>query len=142
MPSLESRRMPRILIPVLTLLMLAACASGPSDRDRTRMMDRWEVLLRWNEFDPLLDFIHPEYLAEYTDAESDLDRLGQFRITEYRVRRVNLSPDGGSAERLVRLRMYHTGSSRERVIDHRELWRYDDDLEAWLLHSALPDPTE
>jgi len=134
--------MSRALVIALTLLILAACASSPSSSERTQMMDRWEVLVRWNQFDALLDFIHPEYLAEHPDIESDLERLNQFRVTEYRVRRVTLAPDGESAERLVRLRMYDQGSARERVIDHRELWRYDDDLEAWMLHSGLPDPSE
>jgi hypothetical protein len=134
--------MTRPILIALALLMLAACASGSSNRERSQMMDRWEVLVRWNEFDALLDFIHPEYLAEYPVAERDLERLNQFRVTEYRIRRVTLAPDGESAERLVRLRMYHKGSSRERVVDHRELWRYDEDLEAWLLHSGLPDPSD
>lgn len=134
--------MPRAFLIALTLLVLAACASSPSNRERTEMMERWEVLVRWNQFDALIDFIHPEYLAEHPDVESDLDQLNQFRVTEYRVRRVTLAPDGESAERIARIRMYHQSSSRERVIDHRELWRYDEDLQAWLLHSGLPDPSD
>ena len=132
--------MPRALVIALTLLILAACASSPSNRERTQMMERWEVLVRWNEFDALLDFIHPDYLAEHPVTERELDRLNQFRVTEYRARQVVLAPDGASAERLARIRMYHKGSSRERVVDHREVWRYDDDLQAWMLHSGLPDP--
>ena len=125
---------------LLCLLLAAACGTSSSARERQQAMDRWEVLVRWNQFDNLIDFIHPDYLAENPVTNLDIDRLNQFRVTEYRVRQVLVSPDSDEIERLARIRLYHVHSGRERVVDYREIWRLDDDLGVWLLHSGLPDP--
>ncbi|AKS41301.1 hypothetical protein [Wenzhouxiangella marina] len=126
---------------LLALLALAACSSNSQQRERDDAIMRWESTLRWSEqYDGLLDFIHPEWLAEHPISTLDIDRLGQFRVTEYRVRQVIASPDGLGLDRRVQLRLYHVHTSRERVIDHREVWRYDEERERWLLHSGIPDP--
>jgi hypothetical protein len=133
-----------IRFPVLLVIvvMLTACAGGNAERDRAETMDSWESLVRWSEYDGLVDFIHPEYLAQHPIRALEVDRLRQFRVTEYRVRRVMAEADGLGLERTVAIRLYHIHTARERVIDHREVWRYDEDLESWLLHSGLPDPRE
>jgi hypothetical protein len=48
--------------------------------------------VRWSEFDALVDMIHPDWLAENPVHPVDLDRLHQFRTTEYRVRQVLVDP--------------------------------------------------
>ncbi len=128
------------LVVLSSLVLLVACGTGQRHDDRQDAMDRWEALVRWSEFDALVDMIHPDWLAENPIHPVDIDRLHQFRVTEYRVRQVLADPDGMGFERLIRIRMYHVHSARERVVDHREVWRYDEDLERWLLHSGLPDP--
>lgn len=123
------------------MTLLAGCATGPSNQEQRERFQAWENVVRWSEHkDPLLDFIHPEWLAANPIPALDIDRFEQFRVTEYRVRQVIASPDGLEVERLVQLRLYHIHTALERVIDHRELWRYDEDQEIWLLHSGIPDP--
>ncbi len=129
-----------VLVIVSSLLLLVACGTAQQHEERQDTMDRWEALVRWSEFEALVDMIHPEWLADNPIHPVDLDRLEQFRVTEYRVRQVLADPDGKGFERVVRIRMYHVHSARERVVDHREIWRYDEDLDRWLLHSGLPDP--
>lgn len=133
--------MQRALIVILTLLILAGCASNNKlTRERQEAMDAWEQRVRWSAYQTLVDFIHPDYLAENPVSQLDVDRLEQFRTSEYRLRQVMLEPEGSGVERLVRIRLHHLHTARERVIDHREVWRYDEEREAWLLHSGLPDP--
>ena len=132
--------MPRIITVIALVVLAVACGANPSQREREQAMDRWEVLVRWGEFEALVDFMHPEWLAENPISEDDLERLQQFRVTRYRVRQVLAEPDGQAVERVARLHLYETTTARERVIDHREIWRYDDDIGRWLLHSGLPDP--
>ena len=130
-----------LLISLLALTTLAGCGSGPPERERQERIQAWESMVRWAEHkDGLLDFIHPEWLAENPISMLDVDRLQQFRVTEYRVRQVIASPDGMELDRRVQLRLYHIHTARERVIDHREIWRYDEDMEVWMLHSGIPDP--
>ncbi len=126
---------------VSAALALTACGGGQMERERQEMLDRWEVLVRWNHFESLIDFIHPDWLAENPVTELDIRRLEQFRVTEFRPRQVTVDPDGMGVRRAVRIRMYHVHTQRERVIDHVEQWRYHEDMDAWLLHSGLPDPS-
>ncbi len=129
-----------VLVILSSMVLLIACGTGQRHDDRQDAMERWEALVRWNEFDALVDMIHPEWLAENPIHPVDIDRLHQFRVTEYRTRQMLVDPDGLGFERVVRIRMYHVHSARERVVDYREVWRYDEDFERWLLHSGLPDP--
>jgi hypothetical protein len=124
----------------ITALFLTACAGGSVQNERADALLAWENLVRWSEYDALIDFLHPDYLAAYPVTALDIERLHQFRVTEYRVRQVVAEPDGLALERRVRIRLYHVHSARERVVDHREVWRYDGELKGWLLHSGLPDP--
>lgn len=121
-------------------MLAVACGTGQKQLEQRQATDRWEALIRWSEFDALVDMIHPDWLEANPINPIDIDRLHQFRVTEYRVRRVLSEPDGSGFERQVQIRMYHVHSARERVIDHREVWRYDEDLDRWMLHSGLPDP--
>lgn len=130
----------RLPLLVLIVLTLSACGSNPVQRAGTETLDAWESLVRWSQFDALVDFIHPEHLQSHPVTQLDIDRLHQFRVTEYRVRQVLASTDGEALERTVRLRLYHVHSAQERVIDYREIWRWDSEMRAWLLHSGLPDP--
>lgn len=140
-PTEFARTMQRALIFGLSLLMLAACTGGNKmTRERQEAMDAWEQRVRWSAYQTLVDFIHPDYLAENPVSQLDVDRLEQFRTTEYRLRQVLMEPDGNGIERLVRIRLYHVHTARERVIDHREVWRYDEERGSWLMHSGLPDP--
>lgn len=136
----------RKLLPVLALLMsallLAACGASQLQRDRESTMTRWENLVRWNQFDALVDLIHPDWLEQNPISNIDLERLRQFRVSEYRARQILSDPDGKGLERTAQLRMYHIHSAQERVILHREVWRWDKERERWLLHSGLPDPRQ
>jgi len=133
--------MARQLLAILTILVLAACAGNQQQRERDSAVERWEEAVRWSQqYDVLLDYIHPEWLAENPVSMLDINRLNQFRVTEYRVRQVVTDPDELGFQRVVQIRLYHVHTQRERVIDHREVWRYDENLERWLLHSGLPDP--
>ncbi|WP_376691282.1 hypothetical protein [Wenzhouxiangella sp. EGI_FJ10409] len=133
--------MRKSLLLLMAALLLAACAGGnQGQRERQQTMDQWQSLLRWSEYGALANHIHPDWLADNPIRDLDLERLRQFRVTEYRVQQVTSDPDGMAVERQVRIRMYHVHTARERVIEHREVWRYDEQRERWLLHSGLPDP--
>ena len=133
-------RLCRLPLTALLIVGVAACAGNQIQRVGTETMDSWESHVRWSQFDALVDFIHPDYLETSPITQLDVDRLHQFRVTEYRVRQILSAADGLSVERVIRLRLFHLHTAQERVVDHREVWRYDPNLRAWLLHSGLPDP--
>ena len=121
--------------------MLSACGSlSNQDRLRTETMDRYEALVRWNQFDSMIDFMHPDWLADNPVRSLDLERLHQFRVSQYSVRQVLGEPEGG-VDRLVQLKLYNKHTAREKVIEYVESWRWDDERKRWMLHSGLPDLT-
>jgi hypothetical protein len=38
--------------------------------------------------------------------------------------------------------MFNKNQARERTITDEQLWKYDEELQRWQLHSGLPDPTQ
>ena len=121
--------------------LLGACDTlNDKDKQRTETMDRYEAVVRWSQFDSLVDFMHPDWLAENPVTSLEIERLHQFRVSQYTLRQV-LSEPGGGVDRLVQLRLYNKHTARERVVDYVESWRWDDERGRWMLHSGLPDVT-
>lgn len=130
------------VIGTMSLLgLLSACDTlNEKDKQRTETMERYEAIVRWNQFDSMVDFMHPEWLAENPVSSLDVERLHQFRVSQYSVRQV-LSDSEGGVDRLVQLRLYNKHTAREKVIEYLESWRWDDERGRWMLHSGLPDVT-
>lgn len=123
------------------VVLLSACDTlDEKDKKRTETMDRYEAIVRWNQFDSIVDFMHPEWLAENPVTSLEVERLHQFRVSQYTVRQV-LSDSEGGVDRLVQLRLYNKHTAREKVVDYLESWRWDEERARWMLHSGLPDPT-
>jgi hypothetical protein len=98
--------------------------------------------VRWNQFESIPDFMHPDYRDENPVRSIDLERLDQFRVSQYEVKQVLTVGEGEGLDRLVELRLYNRHTARERVVEYVESWRWDTERERWMLHSGLPDPTD
>lgn len=124
-------------------LLAGACALAENKQNerRTETLDRFEAVVRWNQFHVMVDFMDPEWLEENPVTPLDVDRLNQFRVSQYSVRQILGREDGNGVDRLVQLRLYHIHSARERVVEYVESWRWDEERERWMLHSGLPDVT-
>lgn len=137
----------RLLLRALTLITLALLLAGCPVQNKqsmrqTETLDRFEALVRWSQFDALVDFMHPDWLEENPVSALDVDRLKQFQVSQYRVRQIVATEDESGIERLVDLRIYHLHTARERTISYVESWRWDDESERWMLWSDLPDVTQ
>ena len=131
----------RLFLIVLAMLLLTGCPQKREDQLREETTLRWEATLRWNMFDSLVDYIHPDWLAEHPVSDFEVQRLHQFKVSQYRVRQVMSLADGSGFDRVVELRLYHIHSARERVVQFLESWRWDEERKRWMRHSGLPDPT-
>ncbi|HMB40043.1 MAG TPA: hypothetical protein VKO85_13280 [Wenzhouxiangellaceae bacterium] len=131
-----------LFIGMLILLgLLGACDTlNEKDMQRTETMDRFEAIVRWNQFDSMIDFMHPDWLEENPVTSLEIERLHQFRVSQYTARQVLSDADGG-IDRLVQLRLYNKHTAREKVVEYVESWRWDDERGRWMLHSGLPDLT-
>ncbi len=129
----------RLLTPLLAALLLSACASTKRDQDLDKTLRQYGQAIRFSQFQAALRYHHPDYLREHPVSELDINRLQQFRITGYEAGPSETLEDGNAVRQRVVIKLYNVRRARERSIAQDQLWRYDAEREAWLLHSALPD---
>jgi hypothetical protein len=134
------RRIPHILL-VLSILLLAACATQERSRSLTTTLSAYGGVLRWGDFATAAQFIDPEVRAEHPLSELDRARYKQVRVTEYDDGSgpVPISPT--EVQQTVRLSVVNIHTQAERTIIDRQTWHYDEKAKHWWLTSGLPDIT-
>jgi len=134
------RRIPSILL-MLSILLLAACATQDRSQSLTTTLSAYGGVLRWGDFASAAQFIEPEVRAKHPLTELDLARYKQVRVTEYNddAGPVPISPT--EVQQTVRISLVNIHTQAERsVIDH-QTWHYDEKAKHWWLTSGLPDIT-
>jgi hypothetical protein len=131
-----------MLITILAAITLAGCPSNQVDKSRGETFKQYEAMIRWSQWDGALDFIAPEYLAEHPISRLDMDRLRLFRVTTYTLRSTDIYDEGMTVSQVVEIKMFNANQAVERTIIDQQEWRYHKDIQRWLLHSGLPDPTK
>jgi hypothetical protein len=129
-----------LLLGLATLL--TACPKSKEDTDLSETLLQYETIIRWAQWDAASDFLAPEYLQENPVSRLDLDRLRLFRVTQYTVRSAVPVDEGNGLMQVVEIKMFNSRQARERSIIDEQYWKYDEEIERWLLHSGLPDPTQ
>jgi len=134
------RRIPQLLL-VLSLLLLAACATQERSRSLTTTLSAYAGTLRWGDFASAAQFIDPKIRAEHPLSELDRARYKQVRVTEYDDGSgpVPISPT--EVQQTVRLSVVNIHTQAERTIIDRQTWHYDEQAKHWWLTSGLPDIT-
>ncbi len=129
-----------VLLPALAAaLLLTGCLGSSQVTKRDEAMRQFENLVRWGKYDAMLDFIHPEYLADHPISSLELRRLQQYQVSSYRTRSTVVSDDGKMVNQVVELRLYNLNTAHERTVLYRQNWLLDKATDRWLLHSGLPD---
>ncbi len=131
--------MVRLIVTTLcSLLLLAACAGGPDTRKRDETLVQYSSAIRWGDIDRALDFVDPKTLAERPLTKVERARYDQVQFAGYLVK--SSAPVGEEEIRqLVEIRVINKHTQVERVIQDRQLWRWDDEADSWWLVSGLPD---
>ena len=134
------RRIPHILL-VLSILLLAACATQERSRSLTTTLSAYGGVLRWGDFASAAQFIDPKVRAEHPLSELDRARYKQVRVTEYDDGSgpVPISPT--EVQQSVRLSVVNIHTQAERTIIDRQTWHYDEQAKHWWLTRGLPDIT-
>lgn len=134
------RRIPQILL-VLSILLLAACATQERSRSLTTTLSAYGGTLRWGDFASASQFIEPKLRAEHPVSELDRARYKQVRVTEYDEGSgpVPISPT--EVQQTVRISLVNVHTQAERSVIDRQTWRYDEKTKHWWLISGLPDIT-
>jgi hypothetical protein len=131
-----------LLTPLLALLIVACASTSNMDKSRSEALKQYEAMIRWSEWDGAVNFIAPEYLEENPITRLELDRLRLFKVTSYVIRSTQIYDEGLTMSQVVEIRLFHKSQAVERSIMDEQIWRFDEERQAWLLHSGLPDPTK
>jgi len=132
----------RTLLVLVLAAVLTACPQSKEDKDLTDTLQQYDTVIRWAQWDAAVDFLAPEYLEEYPITRLDLDRLRLFKVTQYTVRSAVQIDEGKGLVQVVEIKMFNKNQARERSVVDEQIWRYDEELQRWQLHSGLPDPTQ
>ena len=130
-----------IVILGLSALM-TACPKTKEETDLSDTLLQYDTVIRWAQWDAAVDFLAPDYLEEQPVTRLDLDRLRLFRVTQYMVRSAVPFDNGKGLIQVVEIKMFNKNQARERTVIDEQEWKYDEEMERWLLYSGLPDPTK
>lgn len=131
-------RLPALVALVALILLVPACADRSS---RQQVLDRslytYAGMIRWGEFEAAQEFVDPEVRAQAPLTELDLERFRHLQISGYHVKASGPTPDGGVA-RVVDIGVINRHTQAERVVQAREIWRWDAQARRWWLTTGLP----
>lgn len=125
---------------ILLCLLLAACATSEKG-DRLKLdtvLFQYAGAIRYSEIASAYEFVHPKQRAEKPMSSLEWERYAQVQFTGYLVK-VKEPGDVGEVRQLVELRLINRHTQAERVIQVREVWKWDPETKRWWLESGLPD---
>lgn len=133
-------RVTRSLFLVVAALVLAACASmSTRNNELDQAQYDWSAAIRWGQFAGARQMIDPEVLKARPLSDLEMQRYAQVRISSYRDVGSSADPEAGTASRSVQIGVINVHTQAERVVAHRETWRYDAVAKRWWNTSGLPD---
>ncbi|MEO8778964.1 MAG: hypothetical protein ABI389_09880 [Rhodanobacter sp.] len=134
------RRIPSFVL-VLSILLLAACATQERSQSLTSTLSAYGGVLRWGDFASAAQFIDPKVRAKHPISDLALARYKQVRVTEYDdgAGPVPISPT--EVQQTVRISLVNIHTQSERSVTDHQTWHYDDKTRHWWLTSGLPDIT-
>ncbi len=132
------RRIPSFVL-VLSILLLAACATQERSQSLTSTLSAYGGVLRWGDFASAVQFIDPKVRAEHPLSDLDLARYKQVRVTEYDDGAGPVPINPAEVQQTVRISLVNIHTQSERTVIDHQTWHYDEKTKHWWLTSGLPD---
>jgi outer membrane murein-binding lipoprotein Lpp len=130
------------ILAVLSVLLLAGCATKTRSDALTTTLKAYGSTVRWGDFQSAAQFIDPAVRAAHPLSPLELARYRQVRVSEYDDGAGPVPSGDFDVQQtvLIGLVNIHTQSERS-VVDH-QTWHYDEKAKRWWLTSGLPDITQ
>lgn len=129
------------LILVLSVALLAGCASKTRSDALTATLTAYGSTLRWGSFESAQQFVDPAVRKAHPLSSMDKSRFKQFRVSDYDDGAGPVPSGDFDVEQTVQIRLINVNTQGERsVIDHQK-WHYDAESKHWWLTTGLPDIT-
>ncbi|MEJ5209476.1 hypothetical protein [Denitratimonas sp. CY0512] len=136
---MSGHRLPiRLFLAALLLGLLAACGVGSQQDIRQTTLFNYAGAIRWGHIDDAWSMVDPEYARRHPLSQLDRQRFEQVQITGYRVKGSQMLSEEELVQ-LVEIRLINRHTQSERVIQDRQLWRWDKESRRWWLTTGLPD---
>lgn len=126
-----------ILCAILAALLLSGCGAVEKDKRAIGLQaatNGYQSALRWGYYETAYGFVHPD-LRKGKPLDAVFDRL---RLTGYDIAQPLTMPDKDSATQTVVIEYLYEDRQVVRQLSDRQLWRWDEKLGSWWLHSGLP----
>ncbi|WEN15192.1 hypothetical protein PY254_00485 [Rhodanobacter sp. AS-Z3] len=136
------RRITSIVVVLLSVLLLAGCATKTRSDSLTTTLKAYGSTLRWGDFQSATQFIEPKVRTAHPLTSLQRARFQQVRVTEYDdgAGPVPINDTDVQQTAVINLVNIHTQSERS-IVDH-QTWHYDEATKHWWLMSGLPDITQ
>jgi hypothetical protein len=131
----------RNIVLMLSILLLAACATQERSQSLTSTLSAYGGVLRWGDFASAAQFVDPKLRAEHPLSDLDLARYKQVRVTEYDEGAGPVPISATEVQQTVRISLVNIHTQSERTLTDHQTWHYDEKAKHWWLTSGLPDIT-
>ena len=129
------------ILAMLSVLLLAGCATQNRSDTLTTTLTAYGSTLRWGNFQSAALFIDPKIRAAHPLSDLDLARYKQVRVTEYDSGSGPVPLDDLDVQQTARISLVNIHTQSERTIIDHQTWHYDEKAKHWWLTSGLPDIT-
>ena len=130
------------LIVVLSLLLLAGCASKTRSDALTATLTSYGSTLRWGSFESAQQFVDPAVRKAHPLSSLDKARYQQFRVSDYDNGAGPVPTGDFDVEQTAEIHLINVNTQGERTITDHQTWHYDAATKHWWLTSGLPNITQ
>jgi outer membrane murein-binding lipoprotein Lpp len=130
------------LAAMLSVLLLAACATQQRSDTLTTTLNAYGSTLRWGDFESAAQFIDPAIRAAHPLSSLDIGRYKQVKVSDYDNGAGPVPLSDTEVQQTVQINLVNIHTQSERSIVDHQTWRYDEKNKHWWLMSGLPDITQ
>ncbi len=142
--SARSQRLSARAMAALASILIAALVSGCASDGRAMALndtlEAYRKTIRWEAPLTAAQFLHPEERPADRQLEFQISRLEQFQVTIYQAMGPGSFSADGDFVQTIQINLINRHTMREKVLQDRQVWRWDEARERWWLTSGLPDP--
>lgn len=113
--------------------ILLACTSDIFLMKRDETLNRYAMAVRWGEFEKAREFQLPAFRKPLDEAW-----LKNIHISTYDTVFTREDATGKSVEQTVEIHYFNEQAGVEKSLTDRQVWRFDEDAERWVLMTDLP----
>lgn len=130
------------LLAMLSVLLLAGCATQKQGDLMTTTLNAYASTLRWGDFQSAVQFIDPAIREKHPLSALDMARYKQVKVSDYDDGNGPLRAGNGRIQQTVHISLVNIHTQTERTIVDHQIWQYDEKTKHWWLTSGLPDITQ